>query len=287
MTNSAVDLNLLGSKLLRAVRNGVSRLDSHIEDSNLFEQHVDRGSFREQIIEEFLRPFLPKCYGIASGEVFSSDGQNSKQIDLVLHDPIFSTTLFQENGQNCLFPAESVYGLIEVKSELNSSELRTSVENIASIKRLPREASHMLDILPNIRIETGPGLSFDKRKRNPYLGVMFGYHGMAANRIASTLDQCLEPKGPTPRAFAPDYIFVRKPGYLIMNGKQGQYLPFGEEEWDQLLLHETEQDVMPLFFLIINACLGMIRLKAQQLNSYWAAVMLGGLVKSGPIDPAP
>ncbi len=59
------------------------------------------------------------CQG---GEIFAGDGARSAQVDIVLYDAMFSTVLFR-NGPEQLFPAESVFGSIEVKSNLTTEEL--------------------------------------------------------------------------------------------------------------------------------------------------------------------
>ncbi|MGC2828143.1 MAG: DUF6602 domain-containing protein, partial [Candidatus Acidiferrum sp.] len=71
---------------------------------------------------------------------FSANGTQSAQIDIVIYDAIFSTILFR-NEDKSLFPAESVFGSIEVKSNLNGNELRTSIENVVSLKCLTRSDS--------------------------------------------------------------------------------------------------------------------------------------------------
>ena len=108
--------------LLQALRNEGVKIRAELANSNLFAQMGDRGSHREAIIKGFLRPFLPDCYGLSSGEVFSADGAQSAQVDVVVYASVFSTVLFK-NGPQQLFPAESVFGAIEVKSDLNSTEL--------------------------------------------------------------------------------------------------------------------------------------------------------------------
>jgi hypothetical protein len=65
-------------RLLEALRIEGKSIALEIERSDLFSHMGDRGEFREKVIERFLRPFLPTCYGVAPGEVFSSDGQQSK-----------------------------------------------------------------------------------------------------------------------------------------------------------------------------------------------------------------
>src|SRR6202043_2329143 len=100
--------------LLRALHNEAAKIVADIENSNLFTHMGDRGTFRENIIANFLRPFLPDCYGLSSGEVFAQDGSQSAQVDIVLYDTLFSTVLFK-GRQSMLFPSESVFGSIEVK----------------------------------------------------------------------------------------------------------------------------------------------------------------------------
>lgn len=72
------------SKLLEALRRRGKRIWHELEESKLYEQMVDRGRFREAVIRDFLRPFLPLRYGLSSGEIFSSDGEQSAQIDVVI-----------------------------------------------------------------------------------------------------------------------------------------------------------------------------------------------------------
>lgn len=139
-----------------------SSLAHDFEDSKLFTHSGDKGEFREAIIGKFLRPFLPTCYGIGLGQVFSADGASSDQVDVVLYDEVFNNVLFR-NSKNSLFPCEAVYGSIEVKSVLSTAELETSITNIASVKKLTRPPSDGMDILPFRRINPGSGLTYDKQ----------------------------------------------------------------------------------------------------------------------------
>jgi Domain of unknown function (DUF6602) len=137
-------------QLLQALRIEGANIDSEIQRSNLFSHMGDRGEFRENIVQRFLRPFLPPYYGLAPGEVFSSDGPQSAQVDIVVYDAIFSTVLFR-TGTRYLFPAESVFDAIEVKSDLSRSELSKACGNVASLKQLNRRMADSMDILPHYR----------------------------------------------------------------------------------------------------------------------------------------
>jgi hypothetical protein len=234
---------------------------------------VDRGTFRESVIAEFLRPFLPECYGLHSGEVFSADGAQSAQIDIVLYDRIFSTTLFRD-ADTMLFPAESVFGSIEVKSHLDSRDLGIAVENIASLKRLARTDSDMLDFLPFLRFGVGPEFGYDTSKKNPYIGIIFGYDGMSAEMVANQLNQRLI-ADPAHKQQLPDFVFVNRPGYVVarmatQNGITSVQGPGRDFAMFNCL--RTAEDTLPLFYLALNISLSHIRLRSIDFLSLWKDV---------------
>ncbi len=61
----------LAMRLLEALRIQAAKIAADLDNSKLFTHMGDRGAFREEIIKDFLRPFLPNCYGLSSGEIFS------------------------------------------------------------------------------------------------------------------------------------------------------------------------------------------------------------------------
>src|SRR5690554_6704423 len=134
-------------KLIDALRIAGRRIHLDFDESKLINHSGEKGQFREFILSSLLRPYLPECYGLGTGEVFSSTGEVSKQIDIVIYDNVYSNVLLK-NKSSSLFPCESIYGQIEVKSMLNSAELQASVENIISVKKLDRSESSGLDITP-------------------------------------------------------------------------------------------------------------------------------------------
>jgi hypothetical protein len=257
-------------RLLQAVRNQAARIASRLEDSNLFTNMGDRGTFREGIISDFLRPFLPECYGLNAGEVFSADGTQSAQVDIVLYDAMFSTALFRD-ADKMLFPAESVFGSIEVKSHLNGPELRIAIDNIASLKRLPRVDSDMMDLLPFLHLDVGGGLGYDPAKRNPYLGFVFGYNGISPESVAGELNQRLS-ANPAAKQQLPDFVFVARPGYMVarVHFENGQTNVQGPgREFSNYMYVKTAEDTLPLFYIGLNVCLGQIRLRSVNFLSLW------------------
>lgn len=262
-------------KLLQALRNSVGELDAKLKNSELFTHTGDKGEFRERIVEDFLRHFLPQCYGLGSGAVFSADGSESAQIDVVIYDSVFSNILFRDRA-NSLFPCEAVFGSIEVKSELNSAELDAAVDNIGSIKRLVRQPSDMCDLLPFRRLGVGDGLTYHKQPRNPYIGFIFAYRGLVAEAAVDNLNRRLEKVGSTDREQLPDFIFNYARGYMVMRvcSVDGQAVPAPlGAPFDRFAQVAVGADTLPLFFLTANICLNQVILKAPDLHSYWKDVL--------------
>ena len=263
-------------KFLSALRNVSSKLMSEFADSKLFEQNGDIGTFREEIISQLLRPFLPDCYGLGSGEIFSSDGKsNSNQIDIVIYDSVYSNVLFK-NKKNYLFPCESVYGEIEIKTMLSTDELLIGMENIASMKRLNRQDSTMLDITPISHLGLGAGLQADLTKFNPYLGVILGFDGLTKETLIENLNNKLENSEKTEM---PDFIFCFKRQYMALKMYKSQVASLGGN-CDSYSVVNTGDDTIPMMFLTLNTCLNQIKLKTPNYNDYWKALFTELLISN-------
>jgi len=262
-------------RLLQALRNEAAKIEADLKNSSLFSHMGDRGNHRESIIQAFLRPFLPQCYGLSSGEVFSSDGEQSAQMDIVVYDDMFSPVLFK-SGPHQLFPAEAVYGAIEVKSDLSSAELDRACQNSRKLKVLKRTATDMLDFTPLARLNLGPEFETgEKLPRNPYLTFTFSFHGPPAETTAVNLNERIasEPEG---RFLLPDFIFVADPGYMIARvagTPESGGLRFLGSDFTNYCYLNAGKDTLPLFFLTLNTCLGAIRLRSVDYGMLWKALL--------------
>ena len=97
----------------------------------------ERGSEREASLRDFLRIYLPSRYAVENGEVVDTDGQTSKQCDLIIYDHLNSPLLLAGRDYR-VFPVEPVLATVEVKSVLSTAELQDAAEKIRSVKRLRR-----------------------------------------------------------------------------------------------------------------------------------------------------
>lgn len=91
-----------------------------------------------------LRAFLPRRYGVATGKVVDSRGQQSEQVDLIIYDAFYSPLLFTL-GDATFVPAESVYIVFEVKQSLNKTHLDAAADKAEAVRRLHRTSA----LIPN------------------------------------------------------------------------------------------------------------------------------------------
>lgn len=75
---------------LEMLRKSIKRIEADFDFSAMIDHNCSKGTFREQILENFLKPFLPGCYGVSGGQAFDNDGNISKQLDIVVYDFLFS-----------------------------------------------------------------------------------------------------------------------------------------------------------------------------------------------------
>ena len=99
----------------------------------------EKGSEIENKIREVLTSILPEKIGVSSGFVIDSDGNESKQMDIILYDKM-NTPKIRSGDNGEIFPVELTYFCGEVKSILDSQALEDSFEKCLSYKRLQRKA---------------------------------------------------------------------------------------------------------------------------------------------------
>lgn len=126
---------------LKKIFNGLEQKikAEYAEITSIINHSPTKGVSREKILKDFLLKYVPDNIGITSGEIISTDGQTSNQIDLIFYDknkcPVFYT-----DGESSILPIEGVYGIVEVKSKLNENELIDAYNKINRVKKMPKTA---------------------------------------------------------------------------------------------------------------------------------------------------
>ena len=110
------------------------KIDFQYESSQI-QHRLSKGKVREsELVATFLNKYLPQNIGIANGEIIATNGEVSGECDIILFEKNSCPYLLNKEGYQ-IFPIECVYGIIEVKSKLDSTELDKTFRNINKIKK--------------------------------------------------------------------------------------------------------------------------------------------------------
>lgn len=167
---------------------------SRRELARLMPHYGERGRIAEEIIKSVLARTLPKRFSIGTGVIFSADGQVSSQTDIVIYDNFHNSPLLSEFG-SCVFPVETVYATVEVKSVLTKRELRSSMDAIMRLRSVGKKRHY---VIPGLIIEDGKGKSVSLKRiqtvppRN-YI-VAFSQKGLGPKyeNFCTNLRECLD-----------------------------------------------------------------------------------------------
>ncbi len=220
-------------------------LEGYFEQSKNILHNGSKGTVRENIVNKVIRPFLPACYGLSGGEAFDSEGNTSKQLDLVVYDSVFSYIIpYIDNYIQ--FPCESIYGNIEIKSFLNKDELMKAIDNIKSMKRLKREGTHSWTVTPLVSIKIN-GLP-DNTDRNPYFGIIFAYDSVEALTVLNYLENLEIPSNLLPNA-----IVLYSKRTIIFQATDSNIGGFPSNDFNKFVMLNCGEETLAVFIgLLIN-----------------------------------
>lgn len=94
-----------------------------------------RGSLRETVVRDLLRPMLPPTVGIGHGVIVSAYDEQSTEQDVIIFNRNVVPCLIVDNECG-LFPLEASLFTIEVKSKLTSEELKSAHEKARRLEKL-------------------------------------------------------------------------------------------------------------------------------------------------------
>lgn len=104
----------------------------------------------EAVKNLFLRKFFPFPYRVVKGNIIDSFGLQSASIDAIMLNPIHPYTLDQNNNASLIL-ADGVDFVVEIKQSLQSEEeIDRALDQVRSVKRLKRTASHLIHGRTNV-----------------------------------------------------------------------------------------------------------------------------------------
>jgi hypothetical protein len=112
---------------------------------------VSKGDAHELNWMNWLEEYLPKRYSFNKAFIVDSNGNISEQIDIVIYDKQYSPFVFNQDN-TFYIPAESVYAVFEVKSEICKNHIEYAGEKCKSVRSLFRTSAS----IPYVRGVYGP-----------------------------------------------------------------------------------------------------------------------------------
>src|SRR5258708_2965336 len=93
------------------------------------------GNVRQIVVEHLLLPLLPEGVRIGTGKITDSNGNLSAETDVIIYDRRSVPPLMYDEKSG-VFPIESVYYAMEVKSVLTPEEFESSIDKGAKLRSL-------------------------------------------------------------------------------------------------------------------------------------------------------
>lgn len=235
--------------------------------------HGSRGTIRENILKAFLaEERLPARYGIGSGEIVGHVRDVSNQSDIIIYDKLNGVTLIYDETTK-VFPIDSVYGIIEVKSTLSKSELIDCLDKIKNFKQMAPTGVMTHQIGP---------LSATHARSKPF-GMIFAF-SLSENSLSSLLENIREWESVNPASVWLNYICILGSGVIYHHEKAFEPCISSSrinEKSSPLYLSHGDDSLFQFYCALHDACAEM-QLGAVELSKYYdPAIRIGKYVIYG------
>jgi len=192
------------SKLVKYLDLQAQKLRIDLQAARLFVGTIDIGNVSENAIRKFLQSVLPTRYSLGVGEVIIPTGElpqrvdQTQQKDVLIYDPFGSAVFGWDDSSINLFPVESIYGVIEVKTSINNTDsFLKAIDQALEVKKLCR----------NHR---------DPDQTSPFTGVFVFESGVNG----ATLFDTLKSRSPEDRA---DFVFILNPKPADISSQENSF----------------------------------------------------------------
>jgi hypothetical protein len=145
-------------------------------ESGVLKHNLEQGLANEEAVRRLLRAFLPSKYGVAKGKIINEWGDISRHCDIIIYDHSNCPTLFVDDNDNQVIPAEGVFEIVEVKTTLNATTLREAFEELITVYRVSGERAEVRSI--NNKVDYRP----------PFLSVL-ALRGPRLETVARTYEK--------------------------------------------------------------------------------------------------
>jgi hypothetical protein len=202
---------------------------------------------REIALTKFLKKFFPFPYRIAKGNIRDSYGLSSMSIDCVLLNPSHPYTTSDKINFSVIL-ADGVDAAIEVKPKLNSDkEIERSLNQIASVKRLTRKRTSVLNLKVLGKQHSPETLA--NAKKIP--SIIFAIETYKNDKLLLEKIVDFYEKNQFKRDLQFDFIVING-HYVIVNIRKGSYFELNGKFDNGLYIYNYGELTLTAFLMLLN-----------------------------------
>jgi hypothetical protein len=207
----------MGKDVIRKYYQGIMdqiRTEVDLINSN-FHHNGLKGEGNENKLRDIIKKFIPERYGVDTGIVIDRDGNQSKQCDIIIYDKFNHPQLLGLSSVK-MFPVDLVHAVIEVKTTLDKTSARKSIENIKSVRNL-NYIKEDFRVYPTDPVEkiTKNTVMLEVYSTSPPFGLVFGFSSKPISN--TTFSDWFIIKDQSERHLYPSHICCLDQGILYIN----------------------------------------------------------------------
>ncbi|MFB8350288.1 DUF6602 domain-containing protein [Streptomyces niveus] len=264
---------MTAEKLGKILGSVAKKMHADFEQSKNFNHNGEAGTSREVIIQEFLSGYLPAhVEAVHNSEIIAANGDVSPQCDIVLIDrgtPPFTTL----NGFR-IIPNECVYGMVEVKTKLDGTQLADACNKISRLRGIPKTSYRPIPgTIP--RSTKAYGKTHD---HFPTSGMIVAFDSLNLETIGEHLVKWCRTRNPIEW---PDSVWVAGKGHLQWGDARHGSLYRSPVAGASLIQIDAlpEQDILLALALHLNIHFSDAWMNPLDLIPYSGATPLGNVSK--------
>lgn len=122
-----------------------SEFEARIQRAGFYQHPTGTGDAREDAVRQYLQEVLPPRFSVDRGKIFDSQGHLSPEFDIIIAEARDVAPAMSLAGRR-IVPIESVYGVIEVKSDLKPKHYNSFIRAVSGLDQMRRYYTPVLPI---------------------------------------------------------------------------------------------------------------------------------------------
>jgi hypothetical protein len=120
--------------LLTKINEKINHLKNEYQNNQNIQHQGIKGGFNENELSDLIKEVIPTKYIITKGIIENSSGNQSNETDIVIYDN--DVLPYYIKNDLSFVPIEAVKYIFEVKSTLNSTDLKTTIDKFSNFKKM-------------------------------------------------------------------------------------------------------------------------------------------------------